>query len=47
LVCRTHQPRLAVVWAACKQAFGAEADQDRIFEASLFWVVTLTQRSFY
>jgi hypothetical protein len=47
LVCRTYQPRLADVWAACKQAFGAEADQDQVFEASLFWVVTRTQRSFY
>jgi alkylhydroperoxidase family enzyme len=47
LLCRTYQPRLADVWLACKQAYGAEVDQDRVFEASLFWVVTRTQRSFY
>lgn len=47
LACRTYQPRLADRWAACKLAFGAEANQDPVFEASLFWVVTRTQRSFY
>jgi hypothetical protein len=47
LLCRTYQPRLAGAWTACKQAFEAEADQDRVFEASLFWVVTRTEQSFY
>jgi hypothetical protein len=46
-LCRTYQPRLADAWAACKQAFEAEANQDRVFEASLFWVVTRAQQSFY
>ena len=30
-------------WSACTQAFGEEADQDPVFEQSLFWVVTRTQ----
>jgi alkylhydroperoxidase family enzyme len=47
LACRTYQPRLADSWATCQRAFSIETDQDRIFEASLFWVVTHTQRSFY
>jgi len=47
LACRTYQPRLADLWATCQRAFSIETDQDRIFEASLFWVVTHTQRSFY
>lgn len=47
LACRTYQPRLADLWATCQRAFSIETDQDRIFEASLFWVVTRTQRSFY
>jgi alkylhydroperoxidase family enzyme len=47
LACRTYQPRLADLWTACQGAFGMETDQDRIFQASLFWVVTHTQRSFY
>jgi hypothetical protein len=46
-LCRTYQPQLANAWISCKQAFEAEANQDRVFEASLFWIVTRTQRSFY
>lgn len=47
LVCRTYQPRLADVWAVSKRAYESEGEQDPIFAASLFWVVTRTQQSFY
>jgi hypothetical protein len=46
-VCRTYQPELAAAWATCRSRFGAEANQDAVFEASLFWVVTQAQQSFY
>jgi hypothetical protein len=46
-VCRSYQPQLAAAWSACTQTFGREANQDPVFEASLFWVVTRAQRSFY
>lgn len=44
---QTYQPQLATAWSACTQAFGEEADQDPVFEQSLFWVVTRTKRCFY
>jgi hypothetical protein len=47
LVGRTYQPELATAWSACTQAFGEEADQDPVFEQSMFWVVTRTKRCFY
>jgi alkylhydroperoxidase family enzyme len=40
LVCMGYQPELASAWSACTRAFGREANQDRVFEESLFWVVT-------
>ncbi len=46
-VCRGYQPELAAAWSACTKAFGAEAKLDPVLEASVFWVVTRTQRSFY
>ncbi len=46
-VCRTYQPELAAAWAVCRERFGAEANQDAVFEASLFWVFSREQRSFY
>jgi hypothetical protein len=46
-VCRSYQPELAASWAACMRTFGAESGQDPVFEASVFWVVTRTQQSFY
>ena len=46
-VCRTYQPDLAAAWAACRQRFGAEANQDAVFEASVFWVVSGARESFY
>lgn len=47
LVCMGYQPELAMAWSACTRAFGEEANQDRVFEESLFWVVTRTIHCFY
>jgi alkylhydroperoxidase family enzyme len=47
LVCMGYQPRLASAWSACTRNFGEEAKQDRVFEESLFWVVTRTIDCFY
>ena len=42
-----YQPELAAAWSACTRAFREEAKQDRVFEESLFWVVTRTIHCFY
>jgi hypothetical protein len=47
LVCLGYQPELAAAWSACTRAFGEEAEQDRVFEESLFWIVTRTIHCFY
>jgi alkylhydroperoxidase family enzyme len=47
LVCQAYQPELASAWGACARAFGAEAEQDPLLEASVFWVVTRSLRCFY
>jgi alkylhydroperoxidase family enzyme len=47
LVCMGYQPELAAAWSACTRAFREEANQDRVFEESLFWVVTRTIHCFY
>lgn len=47
LVCMGYQPALAAGWSACTSAFREEAKQDRVFEESLFWVVTRTIHCFY
>jgi alkylhydroperoxidase family enzyme len=47
LVCLGYQPELAQGWSACTRAFGTEAAMDRVFEESLFWVVTRTLQCFY
>jgi alkylhydroperoxidase family enzyme len=47
LVCMGYQPELASAWSACTSAFREEAQQDRVFEESLFWVVTRTIHCFY
>ncbi|HEY7314822.1 MAG TPA: hypothetical protein VH643_36075 [Gemmataceae bacterium] len=47
LVCQTYQPELAAAWSACTHAFGAEANQDPVFEDSVFWVVTHSIGCFY
>ncbi len=46
-VCRTYQPKLASAWAVCQHHFGAEANQDPVFETSVFWIVSYAQQSFY
>jgi alkylhydroperoxidase family enzyme len=47
LVCMGYQPVLASAWSACTTAFREEAKQDRVFEESLFWIVTRTIHCFY
>lgn len=46
-VCRGYQPELASAWAVCQHHFGAEANQDPVFETSVFWIVSYAQQSFY
>jgi alkylhydroperoxidase family enzyme len=47
LVTMGYQPELATAWSACTRAFREEAEQDRVFEESLFWIVTRTIHCFY
>jgi hypothetical protein len=47
LVCNGYQPELAYAWTKCTRTFGEEAAQDRVFEESLFWVVTRSLECFY
>jgi alkylhydroperoxidase family enzyme len=47
LVCSGYQPDLAAGWSACTRGFGEDAKQDRVFEESLFWVVTRSLECFY
>jgi hypothetical protein len=47
LVCLGYQPELAAGWVACLRAFAEEARQDRVFEESLFWVITRSLNCFY
>jgi alkylhydroperoxidase family enzyme len=47
LVCMGYQPELAAAWSASTTAFREESKQDRVFEESLFWVVTRTIHCFY
>lgn len=47
LVCRGYQPQLAAGWSACMRIFGEEAKQDRVFEESVFWIITRTIHCFY
>jgi alkylhydroperoxidase family enzyme len=47
LVTMGFQPELATAWSACTRAFREEAKQDRVFEESLFWIVTRTIHCFY
>jgi hypothetical protein len=47
LVCMGYQPQLASAWSACTRSFGQESKQDRVFEESLFWVVTRSLQCFY
>jgi hypothetical protein len=47
LVCMGYQPELAAGWSACTRAFAQESEQDRVFEESLFWVITRSLKCFY
>jgi alkylhydroperoxidase family enzyme len=42
-----RQPKLGPSWIKCLRTFEEEAKQDRVFEESLFWVVTRSLRCFY
>jgi alkylhydroperoxidase family enzyme len=46
-VCYGNQPELTDAWFACAAAFRQEAGLDRIFEQSLFWIVTRSLQCFY
>jgi alkylhydroperoxidase family enzyme len=47
LVCMGYQPELTLGWFACMRTFAEEAKQDRVFEESLFWVITRSIHCFY
>jgi alkylhydroperoxidase family enzyme len=47
LVCRTYQPELAAAWSTCTHAFAVEAEQDPVFEQSVFWLITHKLHCFY
>lgn len=42
-----YQPQLGMLWLKGLRTFGREADQDRVFEESLFWVITRSLDCFY
>lgn len=46
-VCLGYQPELALAWTNAPRTFDAEANQDLLFEESLFWVVTSSLQCFY
>lgn len=47
LVCMGYQPELASAWFQCLGTFQRESKQDRVFEESVFWVVTRSIDCFY
>lgn len=47
LVCYGYQPELTAAWLGTMGTFGQEARQDRVFEESLFWVITRELQCFY
>jgi alkylhydroperoxidase family enzyme len=47
LVTMGYQAELATAWSNTTKAFREESKQDRIFEESLFWIVTRTIHCFY
>ncbi len=47
LVCLGYQPELSANWLRTMGTFGEESKQDRVFEESLFWVVTRSLNCFY
>jgi hypothetical protein len=46
-VCMGYQPELAAGWSNCTRAFREESRQDRVFEETLFWVITRSLHCFY
>ena len=46
-VCYGNQPELTEAWFDCVAAFRQESGLDRIFQQSLFWIVTQSLRCFY
>ena len=46
-ICTNPQQLFAAGWSACTRAFAQESEQDRVFEESLFWVVTRSLKCFY
>ncbi len=42
-----YQPKLGPAWIKCLRVFEQEAHQDRVFEESVFWVVTRGLKCFY
>jgi alkylhydroperoxidase family enzyme len=46
-VCYGFQPELTDAWFASVAAFRQETALDRVFEQSIFWVVTRSQQCFY
>jgi alkylhydroperoxidase family enzyme len=47
LVSMGNQPEMTGAWFSCLRTFAQEAKQDRVFEESLFWVITRTLSCFY
>jgi hypothetical protein len=47
LTCLANQPELALAWGDCTGAFAQDAKQDRVFEETLFWVITRSLQCFY
>jgi alkylhydroperoxidase family enzyme len=47
LLCYRYQPELTTAWLTTMRTFGEEAKQDRVFEETLFWVVTRALNCFY
>jgi hypothetical protein len=47
LIVLGYHPRLGSAWINCLRTFGREANQDRVFEESLFWVITRSLQCFY
>jgi alkylhydroperoxidase family enzyme len=45
--CVGYQPELTLAWFHAMRTFGDEAKQDRVFEETLFWVVTRSINCFY
>lgn len=42
-----HQPRMGPAWLQTMRTFGRESKQDRVFEETLFWVITRTIHCYY